>query len=67
MQTASTPADIRCHRCAHYFITHHPDQPYGCQALGFKSRIEPSKEVFKASGEPCRFFNPHPRTTSRYR
>lgn len=53
----TTPEDtIACRHCAHYYITHDPRFPYGCRALGFKSRIEPCREVLAASGEPCAYF-----------
>jgi len=46
----------RCPRCAHYYITYDPVFPYGCRALGFKSRNSPEKEVQGASGLPCQTF-----------
>lgn len=50
----------RCPRCAHYFITHDPNFPYGCRALAFKSRNAPEREVQGASGMPCQTFTPKP-------
>ena len=47
---------IKCHQCAHYFITHHVTFRYGCRALDFKSKSQPGREVMAASGEPCHYF-----------
>lgn len=47
---------INCHKCEYFFVTWEPRFPYGCSNMGFKSKILPSLEVFKASGEPCRAF-----------
>jgi len=30
--------------------------PYGCDAIGFKSRIVPHLEVLRTSGSPCRAY-----------
>jgi len=47
-----------CTRCSHYFITYDVRFPYGCQALGFKSKRLPVYEVTEASGKPCMAFAP---------
>ena len=52
----SDDAQPRCARCRHHYITHDVRFPYGCRALGFKSRSEPCREVLAASGEPCAYF-----------
>jgi len=44
---------INCFECRHFFITHEPAHPYGCQAMGFKSREMPSSAVFHGSGAEC--------------
>ncbi|HTZ39574.1 MAG TPA: hypothetical protein VMB77_05430 [Syntrophales bacterium] len=44
---------VNCFECRHLFITHEPAHPYGCQAMGFKSREMPSSVVCRSSGEPC--------------
>jgi len=44
---------INCFECRHFFITHEPAHPYGCQAMGFKSREMPSSVVFQGSGDEC--------------
>lgn len=55
--------DRRCIRCTHYFITHDTALPYGCNAMHFKSRNQPWREVLAASGTPCQYFSPKPGTT----
>jgi len=40
-----------------YFITHDPTKPYGCRALGFKSRISPALVVYESSGMHCQLFS----------
>lgn len=50
----------RCHRCRHYFISHDPKFPYGCQALGFKSHREPIREVLDASHSLCLYYEEKP-------
>jgi hypothetical protein len=44
---------VNCFECRHFFITYEPTHPYGCQAIGFKSRELPSSAVLRSSGEPC--------------
>lgn len=65
-QTPRIPTDetISCRRCAHYHITHDARLPYGCRALGFKSRSAPCREVLAASGELCAYFAPKRSTDS---
>ncbi|MAE16538.1 MAG: uracil-DNA glycosylase [Deltaproteobacteria bacterium] len=53
-------ARIRCIQCRHYQITWDPERPYGCEALNFKSRIEPSQYVFQTSGVACQSFEAKP-------
>ncbi|PID55538.1 uracil-DNA glycosylase [candidate division KSB3 bacterium] len=45
-----------CAHCVHYFITYERFQPYGCRAMGFKSRQNPAEVVFCSSGQQCRMF-----------
>jgi hypothetical protein len=54
--TDAPPRDVRCTRCAHYFITHDPAFPYGCRALDFKSWRPPMLDVLESSGQPCLYF-----------
>lgn len=42
-----------CAGCSHFFITYDTAFPYGCRAMGFKSRRYPYYEVQTASGLPC--------------
>ena len=46
-----------CFQCIHYYITHDPQRPYGCRAMGFKSRINPARVVFLSSGLHCQLFS----------
>lgn len=48
---------IRCHSCVHFYITYDKSFPYGCRAMGFKSRVIPSREVFSNSGMECQMFS----------
>lgn len=50
------PIKINCFACRHFFITHNPRFPYGCRAVGFKSRFLPSQEMQRNSGLPCQLF-----------
>jgi len=45
-----------CFRCRHLRITYEPAHPYACAAMGFKSKIIPYLEAFRASGIPCQMF-----------
>lgn len=47
-----------CLKCRYYFITHEPRQPYGCRAMGFKSKKRPSVVVFESSGMACQRYTP---------
>jgi hypothetical protein len=47
-----------CFRCTAFFITHDPVFPYGCSAMGFRSRRLPCAEVQETSGEVCLAFKP---------
>jgi len=48
-----TGPESGCVDCRHFFITHEPARPYGCRAMGFKSRELPCTVVLHSSGEPC--------------
>ena len=53
-KTDSTRRDKpACAKCAHYFITHDARFPYGCRAMGFKSRRSPQEEISAVTGAPC--------------
>jgi len=47
-----------CIKCLHYFITHEPGNPYGCRAMGFKSKKNPARVVYESSGIACQLFTP---------
>jgi hypothetical protein len=53
-----TPSSPNCFKCSHFYITHEPTHPYGCQAMGFKSRQLPALVVLKNSGMECHLFAP---------
>lgn len=45
-----------CVKCMHYYVTYDPAKPYGCRAMGFKSRRLPAQVVYAASGLVCQLF-----------
>ncbi|MBN2782256.1 MAG: uracil-DNA glycosylase [Campylobacterales bacterium] len=47
---------INCRRCVYFFVTWQPNNPYGCKAYGFKSKMIPSMVVFQSSGRDCEMF-----------
>jgi len=53
----------QCRNCKNFFITHEPAQPYGCRAMGFKSRRIPSLVVFETSGMHCQLYAPKSKTS----
>ncbi len=52
--------EVNCFSCVHFFITYESDFPYGCRAVGFKSRTLPSKVMFAHSGIECQVFEEKP-------
>jgi len=50
------PLGINCFACRHFFITYTPRFPYGCRAVGFKSRFLPAQEMYRNSGLLCQLF-----------
>lgn len=46
-----------CVKCMHYYVTYDPAKPYGCRAMGFKSRRMPAQVVYAASGLVCQLFS----------
>lgn len=50
--------EINCRNCRHFYITWEQNFPYGCKAIGFKSRKLPSIEVKQTSGINCTKFSP---------
>jgi len=47
-----------CWQCRNFAITWDIKKPYGCNLMGFKSRLMPSIEVLRADGQACRGFIP---------
>jgi hypothetical protein len=60
MPLASVPSEPAkgpdCWQCRHFAISWDPRNPYHCKMMGFKSRMIPSFEVFRADGNHCRGF-----------
>ena len=56
-QTAQDGAP-NCWQCRHFGVSWDPKLPYLCRLMGFKSRVTPSVEVFRADGQRCRGFAP---------
>lgn len=54
----ANPRGAPCSQCVHYFITFDVRFPYGCRAMGFKSRQQPKNEILAATGEACVTFTP---------
>jgi len=52
----SGKSGINCFSCGHFYITYEQSFPYGCKAMGFKSRLIPSREVYLSSGIECQHF-----------
>ena len=50
----------QCLRCRHYYITYDVRFPYGCRAMGFKSRRAPQEEILTLTGVPCQTFELRP-------
>lgn len=47
---------VNCLQCKYYYVTWDRSFPYGCKALGFKSKYCPSREVSLASGLECQYY-----------
>lgn len=47
-----------CIKCVHFFITYEAARPYGCRAMGFKSKKNPARVVYESSGIECQLFVP---------
>ncbi|MDP8243315.1 MAG: hypothetical protein P9L94_04480 [Candidatus Hinthialibacter antarcticus] len=52
------PKGPNCHNCVSFEITWDFKFPYGCKAMGFKTRKIPTMEVYEASGFHCQKFQP---------
>ena len=53
MAPAIDPHAQTCKGCVHLFLTYDPRMPYGCRAMGFKSRRYPYHEVQTLTQMPC--------------
>ncbi len=49
-------AESACIDCVHYYITWDKDFPFGCKAMGFKSRSAPHRLTKQLSGLGCLSF-----------
>ncbi|HET58042.1 MAG TPA: uracil-DNA glycosylase [Deltaproteobacteria bacterium] len=47
---------VHCFVCRHFYITYDSNFPYGCRALGFKSKRLPCIEVEESSEMECAYF-----------
>lgn len=53
----TAPNQVNCMACRHFYITYEPSHPYGCRALGFKSKELPCRVVYVSSGMECQSFS----------
>jgi hypothetical protein len=59
MEKKHSPSGLKCPACQNYFITWDPGKPYGCRALGFKSRTTPIRIVQRSTpGMNCQWYRP---------
>lgn len=54
-----------CLECAHYYITWDKSFPYGCRAIGFKSKRRPQLDVLQNSGASCLSFESRPKAPAQ--
>ena len=47
---------IDCYKCKYFAVTWEPQFPKSCLLFGFKTRQQPSVEVFNSSGALCEGF-----------
>lgn len=47
---------INCRNCQHFYITWDTAMPYGCRAMGFKSKNMPYLITAQVSGDRCLSF-----------
>lgn len=55
-ETAHDRFARHCFFCRHFYITYDVKFPYGCRAMGFKSKRLPSAEVIESSGMYCALY-----------
>lgn len=58
MNNQKSEKRVNCFDCIYLQITWQPATPYACKAIGFRSRMIPSLEVFRNSGSQCMHFRP---------
>ncbi|PIC64738.1 uracil-DNA glycosylase [Sporosarcina sp. P13] len=49
---------VNCFGCMYFFTTWEPQNPRGCKAYGFKTKMVPSVVVKQSSGMECMKFEP---------
>ncbi|MDH5358945.1 MAG: uracil-DNA glycosylase [Gammaproteobacteria bacterium] len=54
-----------CLQCRHHYITWVQSFPYGCRAMGFRSKHAPYLDVLDASGVECLRFQLKPHLAAR--
>ena len=47
-----------CIRCIYFYLTYDYAKPYGCKAMGFKSKMSPAMVVLQSSGIQCELYTP---------
>lgn len=60
MSSLRSKGKVDCFKCVYFKITWDKNNPYGCGAMGFKSKMLPSLHVFKTSGKKCLMFKKKP-------
>jgi hypothetical protein len=45
-----------CFKCTFFYVTWDTKHPYGCKAMGFKTKLLPSVLVLQSSGKPCELY-----------
>jgi len=55
---------VHCRNCEYFYITWDQQRPYGCRAMGFKTKRLPSWDVYQSSGEQCQSFKVKKRIAS---
>ena len=58
---------LTCFQCGYFYITWEKNFPYGCKAMGFKSKKIPMKAVYENSGTECLSFSPKQRNAKPLR
>jgi len=56
MEPKGKPTGPACLDCAHYYITWDKNFPFGCRAMGFKSKAAPHRLTRQLSGMACLSF-----------